>query len=70
MIHGKWVVLTPCVNQDNGKWCGRGDFITELSEGEYGRLMAFGNIGDIPKIEEKIKKNERKKNRAKRQNPL
>lgn len=70
MITGKWVVLVPCVNQDTGKFLKNGDIVTKLSEGEYGRLMAFENIEDAIKIEKKQNDKARKKSHAKRQRSL
>ena len=70
MISGKWVVLIPCVNQDTGKFHKKGDIITELSEGEYGRHMAFDNIEDVNKTEKKQNDKARKKSNSKRQRVL
>jgi len=70
MISGKWVVLIPCVNQDTGKFLQKGAIITSLSQGEYGRLMAFCNIEDEKKIEKMQNDKARKKRFTKKQRSL
>jgi hypothetical protein len=70
MIIGKWTVVIDCVNQDTGKWHKKGSTITQLSEGEYGRLMAFKNIETTKAVEKKENAPVRKKLRAKRQRVL
>jgi len=58
MVKGKWRVVAPCVNQDCGDRLDTDDIVYELSEGELGRLLAFQNIEDISK------KNDKKRNKT------
>lgn len=69
-ITGKWIVLSPCVNQDTGKFHKKGDILTVLSATEFGRLVAFKYIEDANKTEKKQNDKARKKNNIKRQRSL
>lgn len=53
MMEGKWRVIAPCVNQDTGRRHDIGQYISELSIGEYGRLSAFHLIEDIKENDRK-----------------